>query len=336
MNPLLMMLALALPQADAPAPNKADEKAALAFAPERVATFLDQINLAWTRQRKCGTCHTNYPYVVARPLIGKPGAEHAEVLAFFQDRARNWDKNAPRWPAEVVATAQALALHDRLTGAKETSEPARMALERQWKLQRPDGAWDWLKCDWPPSESDDGYGAVAALLATTAAPGYLEKTANAVSRLDRITAYLKTVKDLSLHHRLHQVWAAHYDKRAMAQEERDATLDTLLKLQRPDGGWSLSSLGKWKRKDGTPNEPETAPSDGYATGLAVMVLVQSKGASDATRKGVAWLLKEQKDSGRWFVRSLNNDKAHFITHAGTAYAVLGLHAAGALPTTVKP
>ena len=68
------------------------------------------------------------------------------------------------------------------------------------------------------------------------------------------------------------------------------------------------------------------------------MLSRCQGASDATRKGVDWLRKDQRDSGRWFVRSLNNDKAHFITHAGTAYAVLGLHAAGALPApaTVKP
>jgi len=335
----LLIASLALGAgAPAPAPNAAEEKAAAAFDPARAAAFLDQINLAWTRQRKCGTCHTNYPYVVARPLVSKPGAEHAEVLGFFQDRARNWDKNAPRWPAEVVATAQALALHDRLTGAKATSEPAKMALERTWKLQRADGAWDWLKCDWPPSESDDGYGAVAALLAATAAPGYLEGNGEGVARVERIVSYLKTVKDLPLHHRLHQAWAATYDARAMGASDRDSALDALVKLQRADGGWNLASLGKWKRKDGTMNDAEAAPSDGYATGLAVLVLSRCRGASDATRKGVEWLRKEQKDSGRWFTRSLNNDKAHFITHAGTAYAVLGLHAAGALPAgdSVKP
>ena len=339
MNSLLLAALLATgADAPAPAPNKADEKAAAAFDPARAAAFLDQVNLAWTRQRKCGTCHTNYPYVVARPLVAKPGAEHAEVLGFFQDRARNWDKNAPRWPAEVVATAQALALHDRISGAKATSEPAKMALDRQWKLQRADGAWDWLKCDWPPSESDDGYGAVAALLAATAAPGYLEGNTEAHSRVERIVSYLGKVKDLPLHHRLHQAWAASYDPRAMAPADRDTALAALLKLQRPDGGWNLASLGKWKRKDGTMNEADSAPSDGYATGLAVLVLSRCQGASDATRKGVDWLRKDQRDSGRWFVRSLNNDKAHFITHAGTAYAVLGLHAAGALPApaTVKP
>ena len=40
----------------------------------------------------------------------------------------------------------------------------------------------------------------------------------------------------------------------------------------------------------------------------------------------AWLEKNQRASGRWFTRSLNTDSYHFITHAGTAYAVMALHA----------
>ena len=36
----------------------------------------------------------------------------------------------------------------------------------------------------------------------------------------------------------------------------------------------------------------------------------------------------QRESGRWYTRSLNNDKAHYITHAGTAFSVLALSEAG--------
>jgi squalene-hopene/tetraprenyl-beta-curcumene cyclase len=43
-------------------------------------------------------------------------------------------------------------------------------------------------------------------------------------------------------------------------------------------------------------------------------------------KGVKWLLANQRESGRWFTRSLSNDKAHYITNAGSAFAVLALAA----------
>ena len=52
-------------------------------------------------------------------------------------------------------------------------------------------------------------------------------------------------------------------------------------------------------------------------------------AADARlAKGVAWLKAQQRESGRWFARSLNEDGKHFLSHAGTAFALLALHACG--------
>ncbi|HEY2156752.1 MAG TPA: hypothetical protein VGH33_14065, partial [Isosphaeraceae bacterium] len=43
---------------------------------------LDAISADWTRQRKCGTCHTNYAHMMARPLVkGVDAPELAEVRA---------------------------------------------------------------------------------------------------------------------------------------------------------------------------------------------------------------------------------------------------------------
>ena len=44
------------------------------------------------------------------------------------------------------------------------------------------------------------------------------------------------------------------------------------------------------------------------------------------QKGVNCLRANQRESGRWFVRSLNTDKFHYITNAGTSFAVLALKA----------
>ena len=44
--------------------------------------------------------------------------------------------------------------------------------------------------------------------------------------------------------------------------------------------------------------------------------------------GVKWMRANQRASGRWYTRSLNNDKAHYIANAGTAFCVLALSEAG--------
>ena len=102
-------------------------------------------------------------------------------------------------------------------------------------------------------------------------------------------------------------------------------LDRMWTVQREDGGWSLPSLGDWKRLDGTANDPK-GPSDGYGTGLVIYILRQSGVPKDdkAIQRGVKWLKTNQRESGRWFTRSVNADRDHWITNAGTAFAVLAI------------
>src|SRR5438093_39347 len=52
-----------------PTPNKADEPLAKEFSLARAASFLDAGAVWWTHEKKCGTCHTNFPYLMARPLL---------------------------------------------------------------------------------------------------------------------------------------------------------------------------------------------------------------------------------------------------------------------------
>jgi squalene-hopene/tetraprenyl-beta-curcumene cyclase len=130
-----------------------------------------------------------------------------------------------------------------------------------------------------------------------------------------------------LHHKAWLVWASLKVDGLLTAAERDRAVKELLARQRADGGWSLPSLGDWQGFDGRENDPK-APSDGYGTGLTVYVLRQAglPAAHPALRKGVAWLKANQRASGRWFTRSLNTDRAHYISHAGTAFALLALKA----------
>ena len=89
-----------------PMPNVADEPLAKQFSFARTAAFLDATSKWWTEQKKCGTCHTNFPYLMARPLLKEvPLSGHDEVRAFFEDRVAHWGDDAgqakprttPRW-----------------------------------------------------------------------------------------------------------------------------------------------------------------------------------------------------------------------------------------------
>ena len=90
----------------------------------------------------------------------------------------------------------------------------------------------------------------------------------------------------------------------------------------------MEALGKdWVGRTGEKSNPD-APSDGYGTALVVFVLREARVPADdkAVQRGAQWLRRHQRESGRWFVRSLNEVKQHFISDTATAFAVLALKA----------
>ena len=104
----------------------------------------------------------------------------------------------------------------------------------------------------------------------------------------------------------------------------------LLDLQLPDGGWATAGLGDWKRKDGSAQTLDRG--DGYGTGFVIFALRQSglPASHPAIRRGIGWLKTNQRESGRWFTRSPYKDGRHYISHAGTVFALLALAECGEL------
>jgi squalene-hopene/tetraprenyl-beta-curcumene cyclase len=307
----------------------------------RSAEFLDEATLGWIRQHKCASCHTGYPYLLARASLGDPKAPALrEVRGFFEGRVAAWDGGGKglgylkgtgtvkdsEGVTEVVAIAAALALHDAQAGGR-LHPRTRQALDRMWELQREDGSWPWNKTRLAPLEYDDYYGVVVAALGAGHAPERYVRTEAARDGVSRLRRYFRVNPPPNLHHKTWLLWASLKMDGLMGAAERSRTVSELLALQRPDGGWSLPSLGDWERRDGTPNAKD-GPSDGYATGLVLYVLRQAgvPAMADPVRRGAEWLKTHQRASGRWFTRSLNGDKLRAISHAGTAYAVMALKA----------
>ncbi len=308
----------------APGPNQADEPVAKEVSLEKAAHFLDSAALTWQKDRKCFTCHTNFAYLYARPAISADTTAHTQVRAFAEELVQTrWANEGPRWDAEVVAAAAALAFNDAATTGT-LHATSRTALDRMWTVQTEDGGFSWLKCDWPPMESDDHYGVTLAAIAVGVAPDDYAATPAAQKGMEGIRRWLKANAPPTLHHQAMLLWANSYVPDLLTAEEKATTIQQLTALQKPDGGWALATLGDWKRGDDL--QQDTDHSDGYGTGFVLYALRRAdvSPSDDVLRNGVKWLKSNQRESGRWYTRSLFKDNHHFISHAGTAMAVLAL------------
>jgi squalene-hopene/tetraprenyl-beta-curcumene cyclase len=195
LSPVALLIAFGAAAGEAPRPVPAarpDEPVAKTFSLVKGADFLDSVTLSWVRSNQCFSCHTGYPYLLARTSLGDPRAPGLlEARRFLDERVAAWDQGGKgkgylkgegiieltEGVTEVVAIAAALAMHDGQTTGK--LQPAtRTALARMWELQQADGSWTWNKEDLAPLEHDDYYGAVYAPLGVGHAPeGYARSEA---------------------------------------------------------------------------------------------------------------------------------------------------------------
>jgi squalene-hopene/tetraprenyl-beta-curcumene cyclase len=331
--PLLILAcpALAADPIEFPQPERTtpDEPIVKKWSAAKAAEYLDGVGVNWTRDRNCITCHTNMPYLMARPMLnGKPEGWR-EVRAFLETDVAKWAKGAkPRGDAFVVATAAGLVFTDAF-GSGKLSDASKQALATMWVVQKESGEWNWIKCDWPPLEHDDYFGAALAAVTVAMAPEQYADSDEAQAGLKKLRTYFGKTPAPDLHHQAMLLWASTKIPNLMTEAEQKKTIEALRKLQHKDGGWSLPSLGTYARRDKTMNDPN-APSDGYGTGFIITIFRQAgiPATDPAIAKGITWLKANQRESGRWYTRSLNNDKAHYITNAGTAFAVMALALCG--------
>lgn len=249
-----------------PDPTSADEPVAATHSLNRAAEYLDRVAMTWLREHRCASCHTNYPYLMARPMLGDPNAPALiEMRRFFDARAAGWDRGGKSagLPAEedeaiteIVATASILAFDDARTG--KIRPLTRQALDRMWTVQRADGSWNWNKHEEAPQEIDEYFGVVFAALGVGSAPNGYANSDSAREGVAKLKHYLKENPPPNLHHQAWLMWASLKLDGLMAQAQREQTIKSILALQRDDGGWNLPSLGDWKRQNGRPKRPKSA------------------------------------------------------------------------------
>ncbi len=303
----------------------------------------------------CVSCHTTLPYALARPTLrpalGETGPTVPEVhlLEDIEKRVTLWNEVDPFYPdqtfglpkasesrgTEAILNALILSNRDALEG-RLTSETLE-AFENLWKLQftrgEGRGAWAWLYFDLAPWESDGAayFGAALAAIAVGIAPNQYAASTEIQDRVVLLRAYLQ--QDWGNRPPLDRVmllWASSELSDLLTQDQKQSTIADVLRLQNPDGGWSLPSLGRWERPDGLSPDPG---SDGYATGLVTFVL-QKAGvlpAQENVSRALAWLVQNQDStSGRWPSTSLNrerdptSERGLLMADAATGFAVLAL------------
>ncbi len=347
---------------------KAADKPAAVAGWDRLgaARYLDGREIywqGWDRAQKdhgtlCVSCHTQATYGLARPALrsplGETGPTPAEqvMLASIEKRVKMWKDMAPFYndatsgagkevesrDAESVLNSIILSSYDQRTG--RLSQTTRIAFDNAWALQSTSGptagAWVWQNFHYTPWESPESeyHGAALMAVAVGKAPDHYRDDAKIAANLSALAGYLHSHYEAQpLLNKVVALWASRWFPGVTTHEQEQALTAELNRLQREDGGWSLTDLGTWKRVDDTPLE--TRP-DGYATGLVVLVLEETA-ANPADNphiaRGLQWLEANQdKATGAWPAWSLNKNRdprtnvGKFMSDAATSYAVLALEA----------
>ena len=334
-----------------------DMKAAAAYLDSRQVWWRSWPRAARDAQTVCVSCHTSLPYALARPALRSAlnetnrSAHEAKLIADVVKRVRAWKEVEPWYPdqtrglpktaesrgTEAVINALVLARRDAADGM--LSADGRQAFANLWAQQMRtgdlSGAWAWLSFRLEPWEGAQSpyWGAALAAVAVATAPEGYAASADIQPNLKLLRDYLtKQLEKQHTFNRLMMLWASARLSGLLTGPERDAIAAEAFSKQQPDGGWSLASLGPWKRTDGT---ALNTASDGYATGLATFTLQQAglPPTEPHVKKGIDWLAaNQQKATGRWLTSSLNkqhdpeSDAGKFMDDVATAYAVLALTA----------
>ena len=333
---------ISVPTADEPHMASFD-----AAAIKAAIKYLDDGSLAWVREKSCVNCHTTGPYMVERPaltaVLGAPLEEVREdfIKTLPDKQATETEKEGRRYyPGATSSVWRTLGLAEwdkNITG--KLTEPTTKSLRDMVMRISSDGALVSTGEVEIPHITTDFELTLQAARAITVAPGWLEGLTEPelLQRIARMKSFLKESKPRNDYERILRLQLAVYMPDLVPQAQRDEALVILTGKQHSDGGWSLRDMSEthnWRTPmsdfvlkliAGLPDaaRPE---SDPYMTAFAVVLLRQNgvPAADPRIQRAVAWLKKEQRVSGRWWMHSLYRGNYHYITYIASMQAVKAL------------
>jgi len=323
----------------------AEEPLRKSFSISAAQNYLAKGSQAWMEERKCVSCHTNGTFMQMAPSFGKVFSNQIEIQRKFFQSESAYLKTTPvaslkegLQPTQLAYIANGLAAYDAAQGklTVETKE----TLDLMLKAQSEDGSYSNLDC-WPPFESSAYHGATIAAMALALAPGYLEQvTEEQKKQVDTLKNYLQTTKSPHDYGRILLLWASLKWEGLITEKVKNDTIQMILSHQQDDGGWSMRTFATPEKWGGGARqalissevEQEGTPSDGHQTGLAIMLLREAGVATEhsAVQAGIKWIKSNQRESGRWWTRSLNGNGQQYITYSGTFYPLRALQLCGEL------
>ena len=282
------------------------------MAAQRAILLIEKSASTYTEQRDCFSCHHQALTMMTLSHATLAGlsvrddtisAQAKFTLEYFGDRKDRLPKGEGV-PGGSYSAGYALA---GLAAAKEPANEISQALVQYLlKKQNKDGSWR-IGTHRPPLE-DSHFTATALGIKGTPKGTHTKQAAN----------WLKQAKAKSTEDHSFKVLGLHWAK---ADQEKTASAKALLKLQREDGGWA--QLPEMK-------------SDAYSTGQALKESSLLKVSAPRYKRGVEWLLKNQKADGSWQVKTRSkpiqkyfesgfpHGKDQFISISATCWAVMAL------------
>ncbi|MEQ1824540.1 MAG: LamG-like jellyroll fold domain-containing protein [Pirellula sp.] len=329
-----------------------------AFGPASLsaaAKYLEDGALSWVREKSCVNCHTTGPYLVERTAwsrqFGPPSAEvHSDFVRSLPKEVKpikETEKNGHKfYPGAFTSVWRALGLAewDRNV-TKKISEPTERALRDMFEHQSDSGAFVSHGEVEIPHITTDFELSLQAARAITAAPEWLAGLKDDTLRngVAKLKTWLQTAPPKNDFDRVLKLQLAHYMPELVSPSERDAAIHLLSSKQHADGGWStrdMSPVDDWHFEMSPyvlnliKNLPDAAKpeSDAYMTALAIVLMRQSNVPATDPRiaRGLTWLKREQRQSGRWWMHSLYRGNYHYITYIATVEAMKALDLCGEL------
>lgn len=309
-------------RADEPVPTAEAVRSAVA----RALPLLQRGAEGHMAERKCFACHQQTLPLLAVTTAGDRGfavdADFVERTASFVERSLESGRERyreGRGQGGNTITA-GYALWTLEMSGRRPNATTDMVADYLADAQRDDGHWR-ATTNRPPSEAGP-FAATYVALRGLQAYGTDDRRRAIAERFDDVRRRLTSMQAADNEDRVFRLWSL-----ARLDAEDDvvqAAGDELLGKQRADGGWAQLDDGA---------------SDAYATGTALVALLQSGRVSPGAstyRRGLAYLLTTQCDDGSWHVRTRSkpiqtyfetgfpHGDDQFISSAATGWAATAL------------